>query len=247
MAKPNRGLQVTAELIKRLSLLLIVGGLLAITIFLVLISTRPQGRLVAPDTRQHQQTREQAEASLNRLGFNEDGTAAIPIELAMRLLAEEGAVILAAPPPPPPPPAEPGEVALALPDGGVVYAANCLACHQATGLGIPGAFPPLAGHAPELYNVAGGREFLIKTILYGLLGPITVDGVTYNGLMPAFPQLSDADIAAVLNYSLSAWGNDALLVDFSPYSADEIAAQRDLNLSPTQVHELRQTLGLEQE
>lgn len=240
MAKHQRPL-VGEALLRRLSLLLLIGGLLVITIFLVLISTRPQGRLVAPDTRQHQQTREQAQASLARLGPNEDGTVAIPIELAMRLLAEEGAVILAAPPPPP---AEPGEVAVALPDGGVSYAANCMACHQATGQGIPGVFPPLAGHTPELYNL-GGREFLIKTILYGLLGPITVDGVTYNGLMPAFPQLSDAEIAAVLNYTLTEWGNDALLIDFAPYSAEEVAAQRDLNLSPTQVHELRQALGLE--
>jgi mono/diheme cytochrome c family protein len=244
MAKNQEPL-ISEALLKRLSLLLIIGGMLVITVFLVLISVRPQGRFVVPDTRQHQQTREQAEASLNRLGLNEDGTAAIPIELAMQLLAEEGAVILAAPPPPPPPPVEP-EVAVALPDGSAIYAAHCAACHQPTGLGIPGAFPPLAGHAPELYNVAGGREFLLKTILYGLVGPITIDGVTYNLPMPAFPQLSDADIAAVLNYTLTAWGNEALLpADFVPLEPQEVAALRGLDLTPTDVHTLRQGLGLE--
>lgn len=129
--------------------------------------------------------------------------------------------------------------------GGRVYAANCLACHQATGQGIPGAFPPLAGHTPELHNAPGGREFLIKSLLYGLMGPITVAGISYNGLMPAFLQLSDADIAAVLNYTLSEWGNDALLVDFSPIMPEEVAAERGQNLTMQQVHELRQALGLE--
>jgi mono/diheme cytochrome c family protein len=243
MAKNQEPL-VSAALLRRLSLLLLSGGLLVITVFLVLILTRPQGRFVVPDTRQHQQTREQAEASLNRLGLNEDGTAAIPIELAMQLLAEEGAVILAAPPPPPPPPVEP-EVAVALPDGGAIYAAHCAACHQPTGLGIPGVFPPLAGHAPNLYNISGGREYLIKSVLYGLVGPITVDGRTYNLPMPAFPQLSDAQIAAVLNYTLTEWGNDALLTDFSPYSAEEVAALRGLGLTPSDVHAVRQGLGLE--
>lgn len=244
MAKNQEPL-VSAALLRRLSLLLIIGGLLVITVFLVLILTRPQGRFVAPDTRQHQQIREQAEASLNRLGLNEDGTAAIPIELAMQLLAEEGAVILAAPPPPPPP-VEPGEVAVALPDGGAIYAANCMACHQAAGQGIPGVFPPLAGHAPTLYNIPGGREYLIKSVLYGLIGPITVGGRTYNLPMPAFPQLSDAQIAAVLNYTLTAWGNEALLpADFVPLAPQEVTVLRGLGLTPSDVHAVRQGLGLE--
>ena len=129
--------------------------------------------------------------------------------------------------------------------GGRVYAANCLACHQANGQGIPGAFPPLAGHTPELYHAPGGREFLIKSVLYGLMGPITVAGISYNGVMPAFPQLSDAEIAAVLNYTLTEWGNDALLVDFSPLMPEEVAAERGQNLTMQQVHELRQALGLD--
>lgn len=246
MANPNPPQQylISEALIRRLTLLLIIGGLLVIIVFLVLISARPQGRFQALDTSQYEQTRQQAEASLNRLGLNEDGSAAIPIDVAMRLLAEEGPAILVAPPAPPPP-APPDDVAVALPDGGAIYTANCMACHQAGGQGIPGAFPPLAGHAPELHNVPGGREFLIDSILYGLQGPITVAGIAYNGLMPAWPQLSDAEIAAVLNYILTEWGNDALLEDFTPYSPEEVAAQRGLNLTPIQVHERRQALGLE--
>ncbi|MBS3966944.1 MAG: c-type cytochrome [Truepera sp.] len=147
---------------------------------------------------------------------------------------------------PAPPPAEPAEVAVALPDGGAIYAASCMACHQAAGQGIPGVFPPLAGHAPELIAVDGGREFFIKSILYGLQGPITVSGVAYNGLMPGFAHLSDADIAAVLNHTLTAWGNEALLeADFAPLTPQEVTALRGLGLTPSDVHTLRQGLGLE--
>jgi cytochrome c oxidase subunit 2 len=144
------------------------------------------------------------------------------------------------------PPAEPGVVPVALPDGSAIYAASCLACHQAAGQGIPGIFPPLAGHAPELIAVEGGREFFIKSILYGLQGPITVSGVAYNGVMPGFAHLSDADIAAVVNHTLTAWGNEALLpAEFVPLSPQEVAALRGLGLTPSDVHTLRQGLGLE--
>jgi len=130
--------------------------------------------------------------------------------------------------------------------GAAVYRNSCLACHQATGQGLPGVFPPLAGHAPELIAVEGGREYLIKSILYGLQGPITVSGVAYNGLMPGFAHLSDADIAAVVNHTLIEWGNEALLpADFAPLEPQEVTALRGLGLTPSDVHTLRQGLGLE--
>ena len=130
--------------------------------------------------------------------------------------------------------------------GAETYAANCAACHQAEGQGIPAAFPPLAGHAPLLVAAEGGREYLIKVLLYGLQGEITVLEATYNGVMPPWPQLSDEQVAAVINHTLHAWGNDALLPEgFEPVSAEEVAAQRELGLSPAQVHELRAALELE--
>lgn len=125
------------------------------------------------------------------------------------------------------------------------YTANCAACHQVNGQGIPGAFPPLAGHAPELVAPPGGRVFLIHSILYGLVGPITVDGVSYNGVMPPWPLLSDDEVAAVLNYIVTAWGNDALLRDFTPITPAEVAAERGKNLTSSQVHQARQALGLD--
>jgi cytochrome c oxidase subunit 2 len=124
--------------------------------------------------------------------------------------------------------------------------ANCAACHQANGQGVPGAFPPLAGHMPELLAPEGGREYLIDVALYGLQGPITVLGNRYDGVMPGFAYLSDEDIAAALNHALHAWGNDEQLPeDFEVITPSEVAAQRDRGFGPSDVHDLRQALELE--
>jgi mono/diheme cytochrome c family protein len=134
-------------------------------------------------------------------------------------------------------------------DGGELGAATyaqCAACHQANGAGIPGAFPPLVGHAPEVFAADGGRAYLATLVLYGLLGPIEVDGAAYNGMMTPFAHLDDAALAAVLNHVLHAWGNDALLpADFAPFTPEDIAAQRGLGLAPADVAALRAELGLE--
>lgn len=123
---------------------------------------------------------------------------------------------------------------------------TCAACHQATGQGIPSAFPPLAGHAPELYNAEGGREYLIKLVLYGLQGEIKVGDTSYNGIMtPWAAMLSDEQIASVLNYVLHQWGNDALLEDFNPITTEEVAEQRKTSLTSQEVYQQRQQLSLE--
>ena len=126
--------------------------------------------------------------------------------------------------------------------GEAVLVANCSSCHQATGQGIPGAFPNLAGHVPELYNAS--RDYLVNLQLYGLQGEIEVGGQTYNGVMPAWTQLSDDDIANVLNYVSTAWGNEAQLQGFQPYTAADIAPLRDAGLTSQDVYALRQELAL---
>ena len=126
--------------------------------------------------------------------------------------------------------------------GEAVYTANCASCHQATGEGVPGAFPPLVGHVPALYNAS--REYLVNLQLYGLQGEIEIDGQTYNGVMPAWAQLSDEDIANVLNYVSTAWGNEAQLENFQPYTPEDVAPLRDAGLTAQDVYALRQELNL---
>jgi len=91
-----------------------------------------------------------------------------------------------------------------------LYGQNCLACHQADGEGISGAFPPLA--ASDWLNAEDGVERAIRAVIAGLAGPITVNGKTYNSVMPAV-RLSDADVAHVLSYVYNAWGNNGSMVD----------------------------------
>jgi mono/diheme cytochrome c family protein len=93
-------------------------------------------------------------------------------------------------------------------DGAAVYAANCVACHQATGQGLAGVFPPLVGSRWVLQNDAR----LVQILLYGINGAIEVRGQTYAGVMPAFAQLSDGEIAAVLTHVRTTWGNDAAAI-----------------------------------
>jgi len=102
--------------------------------------------------------------------------------------------------------------------GESLFTANCAACHQPTGEGIPGAFPPLKGNAA----VASADPTLhIHTVLHGAHG-VTIGGVAYGSVMPPFAgQLSDADVADIINYERSSWGNQA-----KPVTPAEVAAAR---------------------
>lgn len=88
---------------------------------------------------------------------------------------------------------------------------RCTACHQETGKGVPGAFPPLAGSS----WVQGPASRPIAIVLHGLQGPIKVGKDTYNGVMIAYgtgQPMTDAEVAAVVTYIRSSWGNKASAV-----------------------------------
>ena len=124
--------------------------------------------------------------------------------------------------------------------GSRVYATNCVVCHQAAGTGMAGAFPPLAGHVPELLKRADGRSYVGKVLLFGLEGEINVNGNAFTGAMPAWSALSDNDIADVLNYVSHAWDNGKSLPSgFKPFTSDEIKALRAPELTSAQVYALR--------
>jgi len=94
--------------------------------------------------------------------------------------------------------------------GQLVFERNCQQCHQATGLGVAGQFPPLAGSE---WVLAEGPNRIIRNVLNGFTGPVTVKGVPFNNNMFAFRDLlSDQDIAAVLTFVRSEWGNSAPVV-----------------------------------
>lgn len=83
----------------------------------------------------------------------------------------------------------------------------CAGCHQATGVGQPGAIPPLAGSE----WVTGGTERIARIAMHGLIGPVTVKGMNFNGVMVP-PALNDTEIAQVLTYIRNSWGNQAPMI-----------------------------------
>ena len=167
-----------------------------------------------------------AQALLTEPARNTDGTYRIPVKDATALIAADNKVIAkiqaaAAPAPAPAAPAAAGAFVKASDDqmkrGAAVYARTCIACHQPTGMGLPPVFPPIA-NAPI---VVGNPELPIKFILQGLMGPITVNGMTYNSMMPPVPGVSDAEIADVLTYVRQSFGNQG-----NPVTADQVKAVR---------------------
>ena len=103
-------------------------------------------------------------------------------------------------------------------DGKAIFTVNCAVCHQPSGQG-GGPYPPLAGNSDV--NAVDSAS-LIRTVLDGRTGPITVNGQQYSGNMPSWRNdLSDAQIAAVLTYVRTAWRNSAPAV-----SEDQVAAAR---------------------
>jgi mono/diheme cytochrome c family protein len=93
--------------------------------------------------------------------------------------------------------------------GKVVFENNCLSCHQATGQGVPGVFPPVVGSE----WVTGSPETRARILLHGLTGPVQVAGATYNGALPAWKDvLRDEEIAALATYIRQLRPNDAAAV-----------------------------------
>lgn len=103
------------------------------------------------------------------------------------------------------------------------YDLVCATCHQPTGLGVEGVYPPLANSE----WVTGSPDRLIRIVVHGLKGPVTVAGKQYGvAAMPAFGRVSgggynwnDDRIAAVLTYIRQSWGNSA-----GPITTDQVAA-----------------------
>ena len=179
-----------------------------------------------------------AQALLTEPARNADGSFRIPLKDAVALVAKDPKVVAklqAAAGPAPAPAAAPAAPAASsnvfvkasdeqMKRGAAVYARTCIACHQPTGLGLPPVFPPLA-NAPI---VVGNPELPVKFILQGLMGPITVNGMTYNSMMPPVAGVSDADIADVLTYVRQSFGNQG-----SPVTADQVKAIRAANAGRT--------------
>jgi len=89
--------------------------------------------------------------------------------------------------------------------GKILYFQFCLACHMENGEGVPSLYPPLV----QTDYVLGDKSRLIKTVILGMDGPIEVKGEKYNNIMAKLDYLRDEQIADVLTYIRSNFGNSA--------------------------------------
>lgn len=110
-----------------------------------------------------------------------------------------------------------GDMGTVLARGRDVYLQNCAACHQPEGQGLAGAFPPLAGSD----FLQGERDQVLAAALFGLSGPLVVNGQEYNGVMPSMGYLTDQQLADAISFVLTSWDNGG-----SAVSVDEVASLR---------------------
>jgi mono/diheme cytochrome c family protein len=121
----------------------------------------------------------------------------------------------------------PAAAAPSTPDGRQLYQ-RCAVCHQPAGQGMAGTFPPLAGSE---WAIAANVALPIRVVLKGLQGPVTVKNQKFNGTMPAFgtgQPMNDADVAALLTYIRSSWGNKA-----SAVTVEDVAKERSATAART--------------
>ena len=88
-------------------------------------------------------------------------------------------------------------------NGARIYQANCANCHQSQGEGLAKLYPPLAGSDYLLENIPRAA-CIIKN---GQFQKITVNGITFNQMMPAMPGLTNLEIAEVITFISNSWGN----------------------------------------
>jgi mono/diheme cytochrome c family protein len=131
---------------------------------------------------------------------------------------------------------------LARAGGSDMFQTNCLICHQADGQGLPGMYPPLADSIGGYVAIPAGRAYLVHVVSFGMTGAISAHDEKYDGVMQPWPQLSDGDLADVLNYALTTFNAKLLPQNFKPLTADETAKYRATPMSMSNVHSERAAL-----
>ncbi|WP_174285675.1 cytochrome c [Sphingomonas bacterium] len=123
-----------------------------------------------------------------------------------------------------------------------LFAERCAMCHQASGTGLPGQFPRLAGRVNGMAQTDPGRRYLILVMLNGMVGQIDVDGQRIIGLMPSMAALKDQDLADLLNHAIQL-GAIAKGKKPAAFTAGEIAAiRKNGSIGPSAVHAERAKL-----
>lgn len=120
--------------------------------------------------------------------------------------------------------------------GAQVFAAHCVACHQAGGVGAPGLAPALAGALAQRLGTPAGRRYVSGVLVSGLSGRIISQGQPFVGAMPTQQALSNAELAAVATYVARELNG---LPDFS-FAPEDVEKARAEHLSHKDLRALRE-------
>jgi mono/diheme cytochrome c family protein len=131
----------------------------------------------------------------------------------------------------------------AAPDGAAIFAARCVQCHQQNAEGADGLAPSLAGTLKDYLTTDDGRKYLSQILVSGMAGRIESQGRVVVGMMPSFrTDLSDADIAATVDYVLAHFNGVATASADAPVTPEAVAAARAATASPSDTRHLREKI-----
>jgi mono/diheme cytochrome c family protein len=137
-------------------------------------------------------------------------------------------------------------VAPAMADNAVgekIFKERCVVCHQEDAHGAAGVAPSLAGTLARHLDSADGKRYLAQILISGMVGPIDTEGHKFNGLMPSFrADLSDADIAATINYVLATFNGVSSASATDPITPQDVSTASAASPAPASTRALRQSL-----
>ena len=124
-----------------------------------------------------------------------------------------------------------------------IFKDRCVLCHQDDAHGAAGVAPSLVGTlVPDLAS-AEGKRYLAQILISGMIGPIDTEGHKFNGMMPSFrADLSDTEIAAVINYVLGTFNDVSDAGATTPVAPEDVAAAGASNPIATSTRALHQAL-----
>jgi mono/diheme cytochrome c family protein len=127
--------------------------------------------------------------------------------------------------------------------GQKIFKERCVLCHQEDAHGAAGVAPSLVGTLVPYLASVEGKRFLAQILVSGMIGSIDTEGHQFSGMMPGFrADLSDSDIAAVINYVLGAFNGVSDAGAAAPITPDEVTAAAASNPIATSTRALRRSL-----
>jgi mono/diheme cytochrome c family protein len=129
--------------------------------------------------------------------------------------------------------------------GQKIFNERCILCHQTDAHGAAGVAPSLVGTLVPYLGSAEGKRYLAQILVSGMIGPIDTEGHKFSGLMPSFrADLSDAEIAATINYVLETYNDVSAAGATMPIAPEDVAAVSANHPVATATRALRQSLGV---